>query len=212
MFRATELLSFAAAAFTLIVVPGPSVIFVISRGVALGRRAALATVLGNTLGSLIMAISVSFGLGTVVSRSVAVFNTVKLVGAAYLVYLGLKMFLARRQLAQSLAVPVSGGTDWKIAREGFVVGITNPKVMIFFGAVLSQFVHPERGSVQVQMIVLALIFQMIALISDSAWALVAGTARQWLRRSPNRLSAIGGLGGVAIGLLGVRLALTGRRD
>ncbi len=212
MFSAPELLSFAAAAFVIIVVPGPSVLFVISRGVALGRRAALATVLGNALGALVMALLVAFGLGAIITRSLVVFNLVKWVGAGYLVFLGLKAYRHRKELARSLEAVVPGGSDGKIIREGFIVGITNPKVLIFFGAVLPQFVHPDRGSVSVQMIVLALIFECIALVSDGAWGLLAGTARNWFSRSPKRLEAIGGIGGLTIAGLGIRLALTGKHD
>lgn len=200
------------AAFVIIVVPGPSVLFVISRGVALGRRAALATVLGNALGALVMAILVSFGLGAVITKSIVVFNIVKWVGAGYLVFLGVKAFRNRKELSAMLDVDALVGSDWKIVREGFVVGITNPKVLIFFGAVLPQFVHRDRGSVPLQMIVLALIFNAIALISDGAWGLLAGSVRSWFSGSPTRLEVIGGVGGLAIAGLGIRLALTGRHE
>jgi threonine/homoserine/homoserine lactone efflux protein len=212
MFRLAELLSFMGAAFVIIVVPGPSVLFVISRGVALGRRAALATVLGNALGALVMAILVSFGLGAVITKSIVVFNIVKWVGAGYLVFLGVKAFRNRKELSAMLDVDALAGSDWKIVREGFVVGITNPKVLIFFGAVLPQFVHRDRGSVPLQMIVLALIFNAIALISDGAWGLLAGSVRSWFSGSPTRLEVIGGVGGLAIAGLGIRLALTGRHE
>jgi threonine/homoserine/homoserine lactone efflux protein len=212
MFRLAELLSFMGAAFVIIVVPGPSVLFVISRGVALGRRAALATVLGNALGALVMAILVSFGLGAVITKSIVVFNIVKWVGAGYLVFLGVKAFRNRKELSAMLDVDALVGSDWKIVREGFVVGITNPKVLIFFGAVLPQFVHRDRGSVPLQMIVLALIFNAIALISDGAWGLLAGSVRSWFSGSPTRLEVIGGVGGLAIAGLGIRLALTGRHE
>jgi threonine/homoserine/homoserine lactone efflux protein len=212
MFSFPELLSFAAAAFVIIVVPGPSVLFVISRGVALGRRAALATVLGNALGALVMAVLVAFGLGAVITRSLLVFNLVKWIGSGYLVFLGVKAFRHRKDLVRVLGTEVESGSDLKIISEGFVVGITNPKVLIFFGAVLPQFVHPDRGNVAVQMIVLGLVFECIALLSDGAWGLLAGSARNWFADSPKRLEAIGGLGGLTIAGLGIRLALTGRHE
>jgi threonine/homoserine/homoserine lactone efflux protein len=212
VFRLAELLSFAAAALLIIVVPGPSVLFVISRGVALGRRAALATVLGNCCGAFVMAILVAFGLGAVIARSLVIFLAIKWIGAVYLVVLGVKAFRHRKELAESLDVAVAARSDLTIIREGFIVGITNPKVLIFFGAVLPQFVHPDRGSVSLQMLVLALIFQIIAFVSDSAWGLLAGTARSWFVLSPKRMEVIGGIGGLTIAALGVRLALTGKHD
>jgi threonine/homoserine/homoserine lactone efflux protein len=213
MLTVREVLAFALAAFAIIVVPGPSVLFVISRGVALGRRAALATVLGNALGALVMAILVSVGLGAVVTRSAAIFTAVKWVGAAYLVYLGVQAFRHRKALAGTMTnTLVEPRSDWRIIREGFVVGITNPKVLVFFGATLPQFVHPERGNTVQQMILLGLVFEVIALVSDGAWGLLAGSVRTWFAASPKRLEAVGGLGGLAIAGLGIRLALTGRKD
>jgi threonine/homoserine/homoserine lactone efflux protein len=212
MLTLREILSFAAAAFAIIVVPGPSVLFIISRGVALGRRAALATVLGNALGALCTALLVSFGLGAVVTRSVVVFTAIKWCGAAYLMFLGVKAFQHRRELASALNVSAVAGSDGSIVREGFLVGVTNPKVVVFFGAVLPQFVHPERGNVSVQMALLGVVFVVIALISDGAWGLLAGSVRGWFAGSPRRLEAVGGIGGLTIAALGIRLALTGRHD
>jgi threonine/homoserine/homoserine lactone efflux protein len=212
MLTLRELLSFAAAAFAIIVVPGPSVLFVISRGVALGRRAALATVLGNAMGAGLMAVLVSFGLGAVITRSIVLFTVIKWAGAAYLVFLGVKAFRNRADLARALDLAAVAGSDRSIVREGFIVGVTNPKVLIFFGAVLPQFVHPDRGSVSLQMMELAAVFVSIALLSDGAWGLLAGTVRNWFTDSPRRLEAVGGIGGLTIAGLGLRLALTGRHD
>jgi threonine/homoserine/homoserine lactone efflux protein len=212
MFRVVELLSFASSALIIIIVPGPSVLFVISRGVALGRRAALATVLGNALGGLVMALLVAFGLGAVIARSLVIFTAIKWFGAAYLVFLGVKAFRQRTQLSASLNVSAVVGSDWKSIQKGFIVGVTNPKLLIFFAAIFPQFVHRDRGSVPLQMTVLALIFSVIAMLSDGCWGLLAGTVRQWFARSPKRLEAIGGMGGLAIAGLGIRLALTGKHD
>ena len=100
----------------------------------------------------------------------------------------------------------------RIIREGFVVGATNPKAAVFMAAVLPQFTDPARGHVPLQLLVLGLVFVAIALISDSVWGLAAGYTRVWLGRSPQRLEALGGIGGVVMIGLGVRLALVGRRD
>jgi threonine/homoserine/homoserine lactone efflux protein len=207
-----HLLEFAITAFVLIVVPGPSVLFVVSRGVALGRRAALATVAGNTGGVLVQVILVALGLGTIVERSEGVFTAIKLVGAVYLVVLGVRMIRRRRPLADLTdATEVPKGTR-TVVREGFVVGLTNPKAAIIFTVVLPQFTDPARGHVPLQLLTLGGIFLAIGVVSDSAWAIAAGTVRAWLARSRGRLEAIAGAGGLVLIGLGVRLAVTGRRD
>jgi threonine/homoserine/homoserine lactone efflux protein len=113
-------------------------------------------------------------------------------------------------LADALEVPVAPASTRRIVREGFVVGLANPKVIVFFAAVLPQFTDPARGHVPVQLLVLGAIFVGIALLSDSAWGVAAGSAREWLARSPRRLAALGGTGGLVMVALGLRLAVTGR--
>ena len=208
----SNLLAFTAAAFALIIVPGPSVLFVVSRGVALGRRAALLSVLGNAAGFSIHVLGVAVGLGAVVERSAAVFTTLKLAGAAYLVYLGVQAIRRRRALAAVLdaaALPRSGR---RLLGEGFVVGIANPKAIIFLAAILPQFVTRDGGPAGLQMLVLGLIFLVLALICDSTWAVAAGSARNALAASPHRLERMGGAGGLVMIGLGARLAFVGRAD
>jgi threonine/homoserine/homoserine lactone efflux protein len=207
-----HLLTYVVTIFVLIVIPGPSVLFVVSRGVALGRRAALATVLGNTAGLGVLAIIVSLGLGSIVARSLAVFTVIKLAGAAYMVFLGLRMFRDRHALARMLDAAVEPKGLQRMLREGFVVGVTNPKALILMTAVLPQFVDRSAGHVQLQFLLLGAISLVVGLFSDGAWAIVSGTARVWLARSPRRLELIGGAGGLVLIGLGVRLAVTGRRD
>lgn len=212
MVPTDSLLAFAATAFALIVIPGPSVLFVISRGVALGRRAAVATVLGNAAGAYTQVVVVALGLGTLIERSATLFTAVKLVGAMYVVFLGVQAFRHRERLASvSDAATTPRGTR-RILREGYVVGITNPKSAVFMAAVLPQFADPSRGHVPLQLLLLGLVFVGIALVSDSVWGLAAGSARVWLGRSPRRLAALGGAGGLVMIGLGVRLAVTGRQD
>ena len=210
---ASRLLVFAGAALALIVVPGPSVLFVISRGVAHGPRAAVLTVLGNTIGSYLAVLAVAFGLGELVEESVAVFTVLKFAGAAYLVYLGVKAVRDRRGLSGAFeGVAVAPKSTRRLLSEGIVVGVTNPKTIVFFAAFLPQFVDRSAGHVPLQMLVLGAIFAGIALVSDSLWGLAAGSARSWLRGSPRRLEHLGGAGGLVMIGLGVRLALTGRHD
>jgi threonine/homoserine/homoserine lactone efflux protein len=208
---ATNLAAFMLAALVLIAVPGPSVLFVVSRGVVLGRRAALATVIGNCAGVYVQVVAVALGLGVAVERSATVFATIKLAGAAYLVWLGVRTFRTRRSLGAALGRPVEPKTGRRILREGFVVGLTNPKAAVFFAAVLPQFADPSRGHVPLQLLALGLVFVAMALVLDSLWGLAAGTARERLIASPRRLEAIGAAGGVVIVGLGVGLAVSGRK-
>jgi threonine/homoserine/homoserine lactone efflux protein len=211
MVSTGSLAAFAVTSALLIVVPGPSVLFVISRGVALGRRAALLTVLGNAGGVFVQVLAVAAGLGAALERSTVLFDAVRLVGAAYLVYLGVQAVRHRRELSTVLDVTTTRPAR-SILREGFVVGLTNPKLVIFFTAVLPQFVDPDGGPVAVQLLLLGGIFVVLALILDSCWGLAAGTARAWLSGRPHRLERLGGAGGLVIVGLGLRLAVTGRKD
>jgi threonine/homoserine/homoserine lactone efflux protein len=211
MIDTDRLATFSAAALVLIVVPGPGVLFIVSRGVSLGRRAALLTVVGHELGLMTQVLAVAAGIGVVVERSIAVFTVVKLAGAASLIWLGIDAVRHRRALATA-AGDAAFTSPARVIRQGYLVGVSNPKGFAFFASVLPQFVDPGLGHVPLQMFVLGLLCCTIALLSDSVWALAAGTARGWLARSPRRLAAIGGAGGVATIALGVRLAATGRRD
>lgn len=207
-----QVLAFALTALVLIAVPGPSVLFVVSRSLALGRSAGLATVLGNAVGVYVQMLAVAVGLGTIVQQSVAVFSVVKLAGAAYLIFLGIQAIRHRRNLSLALATAIEPRSRLRILFDAFVVGIANPKALVFFAASLPQFVDRSAGDPRTQMALLGLVFFAVALVSDGTWALLAGTARSWLGRRPRRLVLIGGAGGLAMIGIGVRLALTGRRD
>jgi threonine/homoserine/homoserine lactone efflux protein len=141
-----RLLTFSAAAFALIVIPGPSVLFVVGRGMALGRRAALATVVGNETGQFVQIVLIALGAGAIVERSVAVYTAFKLVGAAYLVVLGLRAIRRRHSLAHVVDAALEPRRAFRIMREGFVVGVSNPKSLVFFAAILPQFVDQSLGS------------------------------------------------------------------
>jgi threonine/homoserine/homoserine lactone efflux protein len=206
------LASFTVAAFVLIVVPGPSVLFVVSRGVALGRRAAVVTAIGNAAGVYMQVVTVALGVGAVIERSVVLLGAIRLLGAAYLVYLGVQAIRHRRALASVLDMGSRVAVRRNLALQGFVVGISNPKGIVFFTAILPQFVDPAGAPLPLQMLALGAIAVGIAVVSDSAWGMVAGTARGWLASSPRRLEALGGVGGLTMIGLGVRLAATGRRD
>ena len=209
MFSAADLVGYAVASLIIIVIPGPSVLFVVGRALSYGRRTALATVCGNSAGNYVVAVFVAIGVGGLVQRSHEAFTILRLIGAAYLVYLGIQAFRRRRGLADAFSTaPLH--TDRRAVREGFVVGVTNPKALILFGAVLPQFVDRSAGNVPVQMLILALVSIAIGLVSDSCWAIAASQLRAWFARSPRRFAIVGGAGGLAMIGVGVTVAVTGR--
>src|ERR1700677_2152881 len=212
MVPASHVLAFAAVVSVLIAIPGPSVLFTISRALTVGRRGALLTVIGNELGLCVQVIAVAFGVGAVVERSAQVITVVKLVGAVYLVFLGVQAIRHRRSMV--LSARVTPVRPLRAIRDGFAVGVANPKTIVFFVVGLPEFTTTAPGHLPVpaQMLILGALFPVIALVLDSGWAAVAGTARQWLVASPQRLALIGGTGGLVMIGLGVSIAATGRKD
>jgi threonine/homoserine/homoserine lactone efflux protein len=212
MVSAANLTAFAAAALVLIAIPGPSVLFVIGRALALGRGPAIASVVGNAFGVYLVAVCVAFGLGNLVQRSELAFVAIKVVGSAYLMWLGIQAIRHRRDLTAALAASDNSTSRWRAARQGFLVGFANPKALIIFGAVLPQFVDRTAGGVPQQMLQLAGGAFGIALVSDTIWVLAASGVRGWFATNPRRLAAVGGAGGLAMIGVGVAVAATGRRD
>jgi threonine/homoserine/homoserine lactone efflux protein len=207
-----ELLSYTLASLVLIVIPGPGVLFVVGRALSHGRGTALATAFGHAAGNYVVAVCVAVGLGSVLQRSAEVFVVVKLAGAAYLVWLGAQAIRHRASLASALSAQAVARAGWRAVRDGFVVGVTNPKTFILFGAILPQFVNRPAGHVPAQMLLLALVSVSIGLVSDSSWGLAASGVRAWFARSPRRFALVGGAGGLAMIGVGVTVALTGRKD
>jgi threonine/homoserine/homoserine lactone efflux protein len=211
MIQPGRLLEFAAVALAVIVIPGPSVLFVVGRTLAHGRSTALASVAGNELGEFVLAVVAALGVGSLIQRSAVLFTAMKLAGAIYLVYLGVRALMRRKEHSMASKVAPTRTTRRAVA-DGFLVGVANPKTAVFFAAVLPQFVNRPAGNVPAQMLLMGSLFVLIALLSDSAWAVVAGGARSWFGRSPRRMEMIGGAGGLAMIGLGITLAVTGRRD
>lgn len=204
---AATTVAFLLGTLVFVVVPGPSVLFVVGRAVALGRRAALATVAGNLVGVLAVVVLVSLGIGAVVERFAVVLTVLKFAGAAYLVLLGVQAWRHRG----NVPLPSGAGRARRRAfREGLVVGLTNPKAIVFFAAVLPQFVDPAGSTATGQMLVLGMLFCALASAVDVGWALGAGTARDWFARSPRRLRVTGGGGGLMLVGTGIGVAATGR--
>ena len=205
-----RLVAFAAAAAVLAAAPGPSVVFVVSRSLVKGRRAGLGAAVGDNCGKLLQLLAVAAGAGLVLEQSVVVFEAVKLVGAAYLVYLGAQSIRHRRQLGAVLGSPPTHVRDGWDVWEGVVVGASNPKGALIMTALLPQFVDPAAGAVGLQVLALGGIFLALTLAADCAWAVGASAARAPLSRSARRLSAVGAASGTALIGLGVAVAVSGR--
>ena len=212
MVSTGQLLGFGLASLVLIVVPGPGVLFVVGRALAHGRRTALATALGHAAGNYVVAACVAVGLGALLQRSVEAFVIVKIAGALYLIWLGVHAIRHRKSLADAMAVATPPREGWRAARDGAVVGLTNPKAYILFGAILPQFVNRAAGQVPEQMLVLALVSVAIGAISDCSWGFAASAVRAWFARSPRRIEMVGGAGGLAMIGVGVTVAITGRHN
>jgi threonine/homoserine/homoserine lactone efflux protein len=207
-----HLVAFAIASFVLIIIPGPSVLFTVSRALAYGRKVALTTVLGGAAGSFTAAAAVAIGIGAIVQTSAVVYSVIKFAGAGYLIFLGVQAFRHRRALRaafEARADPIGRGRSLV---QGFIVGVTNPKTVVFFAAILPQFVDPGAGQVGVQMVVLGAVFAVMALAMDSVWGVTAGAVRSWFAGSARRLDLVGGAAGLTMVGLGVGLAVNGRKD
>jgi len=212
MIPVENLVAFSFTALLLVLLPGPSVLFAIGRALALGRRAAVISVVGNATGMYVQVIAVSLGLGVLLAQSIVLMTVVKFAGAAFLVYLGIQAIRHRHDAA----APVGEIKQIGMVRnffEGALVGLTNPKTIVFFLAILPQFVDASTGTaLGVQMLALGGIFVTLCVIFDSGYALAAGAARTWFGRSPKRLSNLGVVGGVAMIGLGVGLAVSGTAE
>ena len=176
------LLLFTAASAALVAVPGPNVLFVLARGIGGGRRAAVVSVLGVESATLCFVVAAAFGLTAVLASSALAFAVVRYAGAAYLAYLGIRALLDRG--GTDPAAPRVPARDGRTYRQAFGVGISNPKVALFFLAFLPQFVSPTAGSATLQVLVLGLVFFVVATVLDLGWAMLAGLLAGWLRRHP----------------------------
>jgi threonine/homoserine/homoserine lactone efflux protein len=210
MVSGGQLVGFALASLVLIVIPGPGVLFIVGRALAHGRRTALATACGHAAGNYVVAACVAVGLGALLERSAQVFVIVKVAGALYLVWLGVHAIRQRKSLAAAMEVAGEPKGGWRAALDGAVVGLTNPKAYILFGAILPQFVNSSAGHVPQQMLLLAVVSVIIGAVSDCSWGFAASAVRAWFARSPRRCEMVGGLGGLAMIGVGVTVALTGQ--
>jgi threonine/homoserine/homoserine lactone efflux protein len=197
---------YLVAAMIIILAPGPSVLFVIARAIAWGKKTSVLTVLGNVLGSFVLSTLVALGVGPVLEKYNLAYIGVQWAGGLYLIYLGLDAIKKRSVHASVMTNqgPV-GPTVLQSIRDGFWVGALNPKAIVFFAAVLPQFIDIEGDSVTLQLFFLGLTFCVLAFISDSTWGLLAGTVRTWLSSSQHRLERLRAFGGVVMIILGVAI-------
>jgi len=205
MFSAETLTTFVIAAFVMVVIPGPTVLFTIGRAMALGRMGGFLSILGTAIGSLLLVAGVALGVGTVIAQSVVLFTIVKVLGAGYLVFLGIQAIRHRKDAAGSLTGAQPRRSGVRLLGEGFVVGVTNPKSIAFFLAILPQFVDLQAGSVPIQLFVLGAITVTIGVACDAIWVLLASAARGWFGRSPRRIQAMSATGGGLMIALGAFL-------
>ena len=206
MPSSSQWIAFLVASILFIQVPGPSLLFTIGRALSVGRRAALLSVVGNALGLMVQVAFVTLGLGALVAASAAAYTGLKLVGAAYVVWLGVAAIRHRsdaRAVLETEAPPTA--THRHAVRTGIIVGVTNPKTIVFFAAFLPQFTD-EAHPAAPQLALLGAVFGVLAVCSDSMWALGAGKARDWFARKPQRLDKLSATGGGMMIALGITLA------
>ena len=208
----TRIWEYCIAAIIIVLAPGPSVLFVLARAIAWGRATAIATVVGNVMGAFSLSVVVAVGLGPILQRSEFAFIAVQVLGGFYLIYLGIVAI----KHSQIHASDMTNQGDirpskWRSMREGFWVGALNPKGMVFFAAILPQFVDREAGKVTSQLILMGAIFAVIALFSDGTWGILAGTIRNWLATELKRLVFMRITGGIVMIILGLFTLLSAIR-
>ena len=200
----SRLWEYLIATVLIILAPGPSVLFTIARAIAWGRVAAIATVIGNAFGMFLVSVLVAFGLGPLLQSSKLFYNGVQWAGGAYLIYLGFSAIAASRVDAQGMQrTEGSKPSFFTSLKNGFWVGVLNPKSIVFFAAILPQFVDQEKNNVTAQLLLLGAIFAAIAMLSDGSYGLLAGTVRSWLAGDVKRLIFMRRFGGVVMIGLGI---------
>jgi threonine/homoserine/homoserine lactone efflux protein len=205
----SRLPEYIVAAMVIILAPGPSVLFVIARAIAWGRKTAVFTVAGNVSGAFALSTLVAIGLGPILQKSDLAYAAIQWGGGLYLMYLGVDAIRHRRVHAEDMRNQgdVAPGIA-RSMRDGFWVGALNPKGLVFYAAILPQFVDREKGNVALQLIFLGAIFSLLAFISDGSWGLLAGTARQWLATDPKRLEKLRATGGTVMIILGITVLIS----
>lgn len=205
MISINQLALFCAASILLIVTPGPDIIYVMTRGMAQGRKAAMAAAAGFGLGNLVHTFFAIVGLSALLASSVTAFQFVRYAGAIYLIYLGIKMFLS----AASFSSKIDAGNlrCRVIFRQSIIANVLNPKVAVFFLAFFPQFVDHSRGYIKIQMLIFGCTFVLLAVAGFSMVGICSGSIGNWLQKKPEIADKIGKVSGSILVMLGVRLAL-----
>jgi threonine/homoserine/homoserine lactone efflux protein len=205
----SRLPEYIVAAMVIILAPGPSVLFVIARAIAWGRKTAVFTVAGNVTGAFALSTMVAIGLGPILQRSDLAYAAIQWGGGLYLMYLGIEAIRQRKIHAEDMRNQgdIAPGVA-RSMRDGFWVGALNPKGLVFYAAVLPQFVDREKGNVALQLIFLGAVFSILAFVSDGTWGLLAGTARQWLATDAKRLEKLRATGGIVMIILGISVLVS----
>jgi threonine/homoserine/homoserine lactone efflux protein len=200
---------FVMASVVLLLTPGPAVLYIVARSVEQGRKAGLVSVLGIHLGTIVHIVAAAVGLSALLVSSALAFAIVKYLGAAYLIWIGIRTFMARDPDPEAPAI--AAAPLRRVFRDGFVVNLFNPKTAIFFLAFLPQFVRPERGALHWQILILGLTFMGLGMLSDGMYALAAGMAGQFLRRNRRFLRIQRWFAGISFIGLGITAALATRK-
>ena len=209
MIDPSRLTVFCAASIAIAAVPGPAVLYIVTRSVEHGRRAGLASAGGAAAGAALQTIAAAAGLASLLIASSTAFNAVKYTGAAYLIFMGVRRLLSRKVAELDTSTHTPDLSLRRVFVQGVVVNVLNPKVTLFLFAFLPQFVDPARGSESLQIAVLGAIFVTIGLASDTSSAVIAGTAAEWLRKKRRFARMQRYVAGTVFIGLGVTAALTG---
>lgn len=195
---------YLVAAIVIILAPGPSVLFAIARAISWGRVAAVFTVAGNALGMFTLSVLVAFGLGPILQRSELAFISIQILGGLYLIYLGIDAIKRSKVQAEDM---LNQGevrpSNLRSMRDGFWVGALNPKGLVFFAAILPQFLDRDGSNLTAQLLLMGATFAILAFIGDGTWGVLAGTVRNWMANTPTRLVMMRRVGGTVMILLGV---------
>ena len=209
MIDTTTLGLFVAAAAILLITPGPAVLYIVARSVEHGRAAGIVSALGIQVGTLFHVAAAAFGVSAILVSSALAFSVLKYVGAAYLIYLGVRT-LARKETEAAPDVLPRERSLLRIFVQGVVVNVLNPKTALFFLAFLPQFVNPARGAVAAQVLFLGLVFVLLGAFTDGTWALLAGSASGFLRNHAGFRRGQRYVAGTVYLSLGIATAVSGR--
>jgi len=198
---------FFMASVALGIAPGPDNIFVLAQSALYGPKSGLIVTIGLCTGLLVHTLAVALGVAALFQTSEWAFNSLKIAGAAYLLYLAWRAFGASRQSPELSGYGSIG--SWQLYRRGIIMNVTNPKVSIFFLAFLPQFTDPSQGVLWIQMVLLGLVFILATILVFGSISLLAGTLGGWLTRSPNAQRILNGVSGVVFAGLAIRLLIDG---